>query len=516
MRAGGAAALMVTVVLSVVAHRAPPVVAQEEDVPDVVRGGRVEITPTDGAAVVYDGRRYGGTMRVTGHGSGLALVETVDLDAYLAGIQEVPFSWEPAALRAQAIAARTYLAWTLARGRTAEGSSYDYDICATDACQVYSGLEPRLADGGDRWLDAVRSTGSEVLLYEGEPARAYYSSTSGGRTRTVSDVWPDVDLPYLEAVESPGEDSPFASWSWWLSEANMGRVLAEAGLLDGELVDVTTTTTEDGAGPWTVTIASEGGSVTVDTWEMRGILNRAAPAVVPELLPAYRPDGARYPQTILSPTFTIESREVGVPGVPVEPFTVYVVEGAGWGHQVGMSQYGAQAMAERGSGPADILAHYYGGLRPTDAPDAVPDQVEVALATETSDLSLEATGPVTVSIDGREVATEELGTWSMRAADGSVEVTPPVGLGLPPEIKPGRVGFEGLRPVLQPEITVASQVEWELEVDGEVVASYGPETTEPGPIEIPVPLDAERVHITIRASNRHGGDSVTIEMPSGG
>jgi SpoIID/LytB domain protein len=499
--------------LATVPPALPAAGAQESDLPEVVRAEQVEITPSDGAALVYEGRRYGGTMRVTGHPGGLAVVETVSLDAYLAGIQEVPFSWEAAALQAQAIAARTYLAWTLAHGRTSDGEAYDYDICATDACQVYSGLEPTLSEGGDRWLEAVRSTGSRVLLYDGSPARAYYSSTSGGNTRDVGDVWPDLDLPYLEGVESPGEDSPFTTWSWWLPEEAMEDVLAEAGLVDGDLVDITTTTTDEGGGPWTVTITSDGATVTRDTWELRGTLNWAGPSVVPDRLPARRADGATLPQTILSPTYTIESQTVDVPGVPVEGFTVYVVEGAGWGHQVGMSQYGAQAMAESGSGAADILAHFYGGLRPTEAPEVVPDQVEVALDTGGEEAVLEATGPVTVTIDGRRVAADELGTWTMRADGGSVEVAPPVGLGLPPEIRPGRIGFDGLRPVLRPEVTVASRVRWELMADGEVVVSFGPENVAAGPIEIPVPLGGEAVELVVSASNRHGGDRVTVAIP---
>src|SRR5690606_29830517 len=146
--------------------------AQEGDAPDMVTANVVEVTPaTEGATILVGDRRYGGTVRITGHSDGLAVVEEVRLDAYLAGIQEVPFSWEPAALEAQVIAARTYLAWTLANGRTGSGQAYDYDICATDACQVYAGLEPALGSGGDRWLAAVEATDSQILLYEGEPAQ---------------------------------------------------------------------------------------------------------------------------------------------------------------------------------------------------------------------------------------------------------------------------------------------------------------------------------------------------------
>lgn len=508
--------LLAATATAVAAILPAPAAAQTDlPAPDVVRADVVEIVPEGDAAIVYEGRRYGGTMRVGGHPSGLALVESVDLDGYLAGIQEVPFSWETEALRAQVIAARTYLAWTLSQGRTSDGTRYDYDICATDACQVYAGLEPTLAEGGARWLAAVESTDSEILVYEGSPALAYYSSTSGGRTRTVTDVWPDRDgLPYLEAVESPGEDSPFASWSWWLGEATMERVLAEAGLIDGDLLDVTTTVTDDGQGPWTVTIESEGAVRTLTTWELRSYLNRAGPAAAPELLPASRPDGPRYPQTILSPTYTIRPETVRIPALPgLGPLTVYVVEGAGWGHQVGMSQYGAQAMAEQGASASQILAHFYGGLEPRPAPESVPDTVEVALATEVPAVELGATGPVTVIVDGRTFATDELGSWTMEAVDGSVELTAPVGLGLPPEIDPGRVGFDGFRPVLRPEVTVAATVRWRVEADGRVVESFGPRTIGPGPFEIPVPLGADEVRLTIRATNKHGGTFLTVEVP---
>lgn len=488
-------------------------IAQEtEDGPDEVRARVVEITPAEeDAAVVFDGRRYGGTVRVTGHPAGLAVIESVGLDGYLAGIQEVPFSWEPAALEAQAIAARTYLSWTLSRGRTEAGARYGYDICATDACQVYAGREPALAEGGDRWLEAVTGTGSQILVYEGSPAQTYYSSTSGGRTRTVSDVWPDVDLPYLVAVESPGEESPFAEWSWRLPERHMESLLQEAGLSQGDLTDVITTTTDDGEGPWTVTVRSGGGEETRSTWEMRGLLNRAGPAVLPEVLPARRPDGPRYPQTILSPTFVIDRIDLPLPS-PLGHMTIYEVNGNGWGHLVGMSQYGAQAMASEGASAAEILSHYYRGLSLVEAPELVPNTVEVALATGRDSVEMEVTGPVTVSVDGREVAASDLGTWGLSADQGSLVVSSPVGLGLPPRLRPGVIGFENGRLVLRPELTAAAEVTWSLVVDGREVAAFGPERVDAGHFSIPYPMGAGSVELTIEAVNAHGADEVNVQV----
>ena len=491
-----------------------PVGAQEEPAPETVRAEVLEIRPGPDAAVVVDGRRYGGTIRVSGHAGGLAVVETVPLDGYLAGIQEVPFTWEPAALQAQAIAARTYLAWNLNRGRADDGRRYDYDICATDACQVYAGLEPTLAEGGERWLDAVTSTDSQILLHEGEPAVTYYSSTSGGRTRTVTDVWPDIDLPYLKAVESPGEDSPFAAWSWRLPERVMTNLFRESGLAGGRLQEVVTTTKEDGEGPWTVSITSDTGTESVDTWSLRGILNSVGSGVAPALLPSLRADGQRYPQSILSPSYTIRPVRLPVPGPGI--VTTYQIAGKGWGHLVGMSQYGAQAMAEGGASAGEILGHFYTGLELVESPEFAPETVEVALVTGSETLDLEVTGPVTVSVDGRQVAADELGSWEMTADSGAIEVMTPVGLGLPPRLRPGTFGFSNGRLVLRPELTAAATVTWNLVVDGETVASFGPETVDAGFLTIPWPTRAESVTLTIEADNAHGGHIVSFSYPPDG
>lgn len=491
------------------------VAVAQEDEPEVIRARVIEISVEPDEAIVFNGRRYAGPIRVSAHRSGVAVVESVSLDDYLAGIQEVPFSWEPEALKAQAIAARTYLAWSLLQGRSAQGQRYGYDICATDACQVYAGIEPSLAEGGARWLAAVQATADEVVTFEGAPIAAYYSSTTGGRTRNVGDVWPDIDLPYLVAVESEGEESPFVEWSWRLPTRPFASVLAEADLIEGELEAVTTTVTEDGGGPWTITIVSSGAEQTVDTWRLRSLLNAAGPRVLGGILPALRDDGRVYPQTVLSPSYTVESRVLPLPGLAgVSGIEIYEVNGRGWGHLVGMSQYGAQAMAKRGATAHEIVAHYYGNLTPAVAPELVPDRVQVALATASAEVGFEGTGPVSVTIDGRQIATEELGKWSMAADAGSISVQVPTGLGLPPRLQPAFVSFEDGRLVLKTELTSAATVEWRLEVDGREVGAFGPEQLDAGLFSVPIPVGGQRVELKIEASNRHGGH--TIRLPDMG
>jgi len=402
---------------------APPAMAARPE------GSVVEVSVTDGAYLEMGGRRYRGPFHITAASDGVAVVEAMSLDAYLEGIREVPFSWHEDALAAQVVAARTYLAWTLQGGRTQTGSRIGYDICATAACQVYAGVEAVLGDDGDRWRQAVSRTSGEILVHEGEPARAFYSSTTGLRTRNIEDIWPGSEpAPYLVGVPSPGEDSPFVTWSWELPAYQMERLFREADVAGGRVQSVTTRTTENGQGPWIVDIVSDTGAVSMDTWALRSRINEAA-AILPDLLPAKRPDGVDYPNTILSPEFSIR-REVRAGWVGGDALAIalpyYVVEGAGWGHLIGMSQYGAQAMAEAGSGYPEILAHYYGGLTPVPGDQFLPEQVAVGLVVGSELVRIRSASPLNVVVDGVPVETSEVGSWGFIWVDGALQVTQPV------------------------------------------------------------------------------------------
>jgi stage II sporulation protein D len=390
-------------------------------------GSTIEVSVAEDGYLEMNGRRYRGPFEITAETDGVGVVEVTSLDAYLEGIREVPFTWDEEALAAQVVAARTYLAWTLAEGRTETGQRIGYDICATAACQVYAGVEAVLGEHGERWRGAVARTSGEILLHEGEPARAFYSSTTGLRTRNIEDIWPGSDpAPYLVGVPSPGEDSPFVSWSWELPEVMMERLLREAEVVGGDLESITTRTTEDGEGPWMIDIVSDTGTVSMDTWALRSRINEAA-SIFPERLPALRPDGKRYPNTVLSPEFSIR-RDVRVHQLGmndrIDPW--YVVEGAGWGHLIGMSQYGAQAMAEAGSTYPEILAHYYGGLTPVAGGGFLPEQLAVGLVIGDESVRVSSDAPLRVTVDGAELPSAPVGDWTFLWVDGALQVLPPL------------------------------------------------------------------------------------------
>lgn len=384
-----------------------------------------------GGPMEFNGRRYGGTFSVRVVGDRVVLTERVDPDAYMRGIREVPASWEPAALRAQAIAARTYLAWRLDRGRSTSGQRYGYDICATAACQVYRGGvgEP----GAAEWDAAVAATAGEILLHDGAPAQAMYSSTTSGRTRNFEDVFGGTPKPYLVSVPSPNEPSPYVRWTIDVTQAEMRAILREAGI-SAELLNLRVETTADGNGPWIVEGVFTDGLRSWTSWQFRSLMNRHADDALPDDFPALRPDGRRYPTTILGPTYTVVRGLRYDAAVATGPplVGVYSFVGGGWGHDVGMSQFGAQAMALEGSSHEEILAHYYSDLVPSQAGRFLPSQLVVGLSF-TSD-PVEVGGTLAVSIDGAPIADGVEGSWRFESTGAQVRIIPPVAFGVAPSL----------------------------------------------------------------------------------
>lgn len=415
-----------------------------------VPSGLEEITlhPVAGTSFGFQGRQYGGTLTIKPLSDGLSIVEHVSLDEYLAGIREVPFSWPEETLAAQAVAARTYLAWTLARGRTGIGNRVGYDICATTACQVYAGIAS--SSDVDRWTDAVEHTASEILVFGESPAQTLYSSSSGPRTRASSDIWGGSGVPYLQPVDSPEQGvTPYWEWRVALPVDAFGRILRAAGFdIGDDIGDVAVRSTADNGGPWFLDVVTERGVTSIPNADVRWIFNGTGQRLYPGLLPASRPSGGRWPQAILSYTFDVayDAPQQGFATsldrlLPASDRTdIGDVEfvGTGWGHGIGMSQWGANAMGEAGATYREILGHYYGGLQPVVRDDLVPTDVLVGLAWGRGEVAIDATGAFEVRANGIPVAELPAGTWGFRRTQGGLTIIPP------PE-REGIPGFEQRR-----------------------------------------------------------------------
>lgn len=388
------------------------------------------VVPAAGTTLSIGRGGYTGSVAVAPFPDGLAVVETTTVDQYLEGINEVPSSWPEESLRAQAVAARTYLAWTLRRGRTAAGSRYGYDICATTACQVYRGPAAAAAP----WVDAVVATGDEILVYEGKPAQALYSSSSGHRTRANQDIWGGTPIPYLQPVDSPELGvTPYRNWELEVSDEVFRWVFLRAGYNFGdEVTGVTLRNPGEGAGPVSVEVHSERGITLIPATRFRAVFNVYGPELYPGLMPAARPDGRRWPQTVLSYSFGVShTRTAGRTDLPLPAGDrgasgTLTVSGEGWGHGVGMSQWGAMAMGSAGSSYGEILDLYY-GLRPVDGTDLLPETVDVGLAVAQRWVTVDADGPFDLVVPGNDPVTLGAGRWIFAPYGDDLRVVAPAG-----------------------------------------------------------------------------------------
>lgn len=326
--------------------------------------------------------RYRGRVEVVREADGtLAVLNRLSFDDYLKGLAEVPRSWPLEALRAQVIAARSYALYSIAHPRPADARR-GVDICATDRCQVYRGAAVELGAFGDRWARAVESTRGLALLYRGVPAQAFYFSTSTGRTRTNTQAFGGAPRPYLPSVAAHDGDAPLAQWRVAIPLAHVARILRAAGAWPGGAIE--RAAERDGA----VVLSGAGRAASLGKGELRTALNDEAACAYPSRYPSASRTGAHMPLTVPSRTYSLAQRGDAV-----------VLAGRGWGHGVGMSQYGARALAERGWSAAQILAHFYGGLRPRRA--AEPDRIRV--------LAVEGANVVRVEIEGSARASTATG-----------------------------------------------------------------------------------------------------------
>ncbi len=314
---------------------------------DVARIEPLASTGEPTATVTLEGvGEYRGVVEVRRAGGGVGAVNEVALDDYLKGISEVPSSWPPEVLRAQAIAARTYLLWTLGNGASGAAAALGAQICATESCQVYSGLAKERAPHGANWAAAVRDTAGLALVSGGSPILAKYSACNGGRSVSGG-------KPYLKVIDDPDDARcPLHRWGLSVSYDDLGRALAAPG----RVTSVRATPGDvhlDWAGD------GDGGRVTVPRTAFRAKVGAAVPPP---------PDRSR---TVPSIMFTLR---------PDDGARVANLDGRGFGHAIGMSQWGAYGKALRGMKAGAILAAYYGGIQPTKVPAAkLPRTVRVAV-----------------------------------------------------------------------------------------------------------------------------------------
>ena len=297
--------------------------------------------------VTYGGKRYRGELAIVSSDSGRLVVNTLSMDEYLRGVVPLEIgnrtAAEFAAVQAQAVAARTYAYKHLTSARA-------FDMYATVQDQVYGGVDAEKPQSDS----AIATTSDVVVLYNGRPITTPYHSTCGGSTAAVTEVWYNQsDEPYLRPVSDriPGTDhyycdpSPRFSWTQNYDGAGLRAMMEKylsaytnapkTGL--GRITNIRETGRTPSGRVAALIVETESGNYTLRGNDVRFVLRN--------------PTGA----TLNSTFFTFDEQRSG------GEVTSLVINGRGYGHGIGMCQWGAIGRARAGQNFRTILETYYPG-----------------------------------------------------------------------------------------------------------------------------------------------------------
>ncbi|MEP0759143.1 SpoIID/LytB domain-containing protein [Trichocoleus sp. DQ-A2] len=269
------------------------------------------VEPTAGGYVWIGDRWYRGRTRLVRTGKGLTAVNQVDLEQYLYSVlgSEMSANWPLEALKAQAVAARSY---ALYKRQTAGNSVFD--VGDTQTWQVYKGLETE----AESTQMAVNATAGQVLTYNGQIILAVFHSASGGHTENVENVWSEP-LAYLRGVPDYDQGTPGYQWQKSFSRNELSRLLGVSNVKS--LIPERTTPS---GRIMTMKVVGSGSTRRMTGSQLRQALK------------------------LRSTLFTVSSTGTG-----------FQLNGRGFGHGLGLSQWGAYNLAQQGTNYQQILGHYY-------------------------------------------------------------------------------------------------------------------------------------------------------------
>ncbi|MCK9594488.1 MAG: SpoIID/LytB domain-containing protein [Candidatus Omnitrophica bacterium] len=281
----------------------------------------VFIKPGGSAEILINNRRYRGGVRIIRKSSlGLSAVNYLGLEDYVKGIavREVSHYWPAEALKAQAIVFRTFALYQIEQNK-----NKDFDVTSDVYSQVYGGKQAERY----RINDAVDQTKNEVLVYKGKIFPAFYHSTCAGHTEDASLLW-DINIPPLKGVACYYcGDSPHFSWRAGLNKAGIRDSLVKAGYKINRVKSIRVLQRDRSNRAIDLQVDTDAAGIKMQAKDFRNIIG---------------------PDIIRSANFTVK------PGFGGLEFS-----GLGWGHGVGLCQWGAYFQAKLGGLYRDILGFYY-------------------------------------------------------------------------------------------------------------------------------------------------------------
>ena len=349
----------------------------------IFTGEGAQIMDESGDIVRLGSYSYRGAIEFRPDGSSLTAINVLCIEEYLYGVLPVEMSYyfHINALKAQAIASRTFMTYRRNEGRH---RGRGFDLCDDIHCQSYRGT----GQEHENTTHAIRETAGQMLFYNNRVILAVYHASSGGSTDSSENVWVEA-RPYLRAVYCFAEHSP-AEWSRTFTWEQITTALQSIGANIGNATGISITNTNqygrvqeitiygtdgqwvlrgeatrtffapiggnlmsrnfyiEGAEPITPDVAVTDGHTTITT-RLSSLMWKNAPGTIGPALTAYVYDGETLRRLAPTPT-----RATGGTGI--------TINGRGWGHGVGMSQRGAHGMALAGFSYREILLHYYTGV----------------------------------------------------------------------------------------------------------------------------------------------------------
>ncbi len=276
------------------------------------RSQRLWIEPTASGVVWIGDRWYRGRTELVPTNGGLTAVNYVNLEDYLYSVlgSEMFPTWPLEALKAQAVAARSYAIYKLSSGNNSV-----YDLGDTTTWQVYKGVESEALPTHQ----AVDATAGQVMTYGGKVILAVFHSASGGHTENVEDIWKQA-LPYLRGVADYDQGAPVFEWTKNFSRAQLSSLISGVG----NVVEMRAERTTPQGRVVTMLVKGDRASKRISGSDLRNALD------------------------LKSTLFVVNPAGDG-----------FQVRGRGFGHGLGLSQWGAHNLATQGINYQQILDHYY-------------------------------------------------------------------------------------------------------------------------------------------------------------
>jgi len=287
------------------------------------------IKSSDRRGIWINSKRYAGKINIVFRNNKILVINILGVEKYLNSVvgSEMPHKWHIEALKAQAIASRTYALKKMNNGL--------YDIDSTQNNQVYTGLESSTF----KTRRAVRETRSLVITYKNKLINALFHSSSGGMTENSEAVWSDP-YPYLVTVKDFDQKNPKIRWNKEVSKSELKEIFPIiGGIQQIEVLNISETGRIKN-----LKITGTFGDKVITGKEFRSKLGLKSTLFRPTILEEF------YDKKGLNNQSNIQF------------YPVLTISGMGAGHGVGMSQWGARYMADKGYKANQILKYFYKGV----------------------------------------------------------------------------------------------------------------------------------------------------------